>query len=113
MKPFAELATPSTTFSLSHTHSLSSALFIFTISFPASPFDFHRPEIIAESTMASRAHVLDFMPVGFRFRPTDEELVGHYLKNKLAGDDSVEQVIREIDVCKHEPWDLPGITASL
>jgi len=52
---------------------------------------------------------LDYVPVGFRFRPTDEELVNHYLKNKLLGNDSiVNNVIAEVDVCKYEPWDLPG-----
>lgn len=53
--------------------------------------------------------ILDFVPVGFRFRPTDEELVNHYLKNKLLGNDSIlHNVIAEVDVCKFEPWDLPG-----
>jgi hypothetical protein len=32
---------------------------------------------------------IDF-PVGFGFRPTDEELITHYLKNKLLGNDSTE-----------------------
>ena len=50
------------------------------------------------------------MPVGFRFQPTDEELVGHYLKHKLMGDNSLVEIIAEVDVCKHEPWDLPGIS---
>jgi hypothetical protein len=48
-------------------------------------------------------------PVGFRFRPTDEELVSHYLKSKLLGNDDIAKgVIAEIDLCKFEPWDLPG-----
>jgi hypothetical protein len=53
--------------------------------------------------------------VGFRLRPTDVELVNHYLKSKLLGnDDIVKDVIAEIDLCKFEPWDLPGtITPSL
>jgi hypothetical protein len=52
---------------------------------------------------------LDHVPVGFRFRPTDEELVNHYLKNKLLDNDSiVNNVIPEVDVCKYEPWELPG-----
>jgi hypothetical protein len=52
---------------------------------------------------------LDHVPVGFRFRPTDEELVSHYLKNKLLDNDSiVDNVIAEVDVCKYEPWELPG-----
>jgi len=57
---------------------------------------------------------LDYVPVGFRFRPTDEELVNYYLKNKLHGNDSiVNNVIAEVDVCKFEPWDLPGKKTSL
>ncbi|BFG22330.1 hypothetical protein CerSpe_086050 [Prunus speciosa] len=48
------------------------------------------------------------VPVGFRFHPTDEELVTHYLKKKLKGMDShVSNIIREIDILKFEPWDLP------
>ncbi|KAK7275467.1 hypothetical protein RIF29_16584 [Crotalaria pallida] len=51
------------------------------------------------------------LPVGFRFHPTDEELVGYYLKHKLLGRDSlVHNVIAEVDVCKFEPWDLPGLS---
>ncbi|CAL2242247.1 unnamed protein product [Prunus armeniaca] len=48
------------------------------------------------------------LPVGFRFRPTDEELVNYYLKNKLEGMEShAENIIDEIDILKFEPWDLP------
>ncbi|CAN6565904.1 unnamed protein product [Malus baccata var. baccata] len=49
------------------------------------------------------------LPVGYRFQPTEEELIGHYLKLKLRGEDSlVSDVIGEINICKHEPWDLPA-----
>jgi len=49
------------------------------------------------------------LPLGFRFHPTDEELVTHYLKGKITGQiNSEAEVIPEIDVCKCEPWDLPG-----
>lgn len=48
------------------------------------------------------------MPVGFRFRPTDEELVDYYLKHKLLADDFPVHIIPEIDLCKVEPWDVPG-----
>lgn len=53
----------------------------------------------------------DSLPVGYRFHPTHEELVGHYLNHKLLGDDDskVNNIIAEVDICKFEPWDLPGV----
>ncbi|KAK2971898.1 hypothetical protein RJ640_000521, partial [Escallonia rubra] len=44
---------------------------------------------------------------GFRFCPTDEELISYYLKKKLDGCDKSVQVIPEVDICRYEPWDLP------
>ncbi|XAR70082.1 hypothetical protein NMG60_11026829 [Bertholletia excelsa] len=53
---------------------------------------------------------MESLPLGFRFRPTDEELINHYLRLKVNGRDSEVDVIPEVDVCKCEPWDLPGLS---
>ena len=45
---------------------------------------------------------------GFRFSPTDEELISHYLKKKIQGSDRSAEVIAEVEICRYEPWDLPG-----
>lgn len=49
------------------------------------------------------------LPPGFRFHPTDEELVAYYLKRKINGRKIELEVIPEVDLYKCEPWDLPGM----
>ncbi|XP_047342310.1 NAC domain-containing protein 72-like [Impatiens glandulifera] len=48
------------------------------------------------------------LPPGFRFYPTDEELLVQYLCRKVAGHHFSLQIIGEIDLYKHDPWVLPG-----
>ncbi|GAA0163865.1 hypothetical protein LIER_19636 [Lithospermum erythrorhizon] len=43
---------------------------------------------------------------GFRFHPTDEELVTYYLRRKVCGKSLRFQPISEIDLYKCEPWQL-------
>ncbi|CAD6265097.1 unnamed protein product [Miscanthus lutarioriparius] len=45
---------------------------------------------------------------GFRFHPTDEELVSYYLKRKVLGRPLKVDAIAEVDLYKLEPWDLPA-----
>jgi hypothetical protein len=49
------------------------------------------------------------VPPGFRFHPTDEELVVYYLKRKVSGRSMEADVIAVVDLYKCEPWDLPGM----
>ncbi|KAJ8771029.1 hypothetical protein K2173_023354 [Erythroxylum novogranatense] len=46
------------------------------------------------------------VPPGFRFHPTDEELVGYYLRKKVASQKIDLDVIRDVDLYRIEPWDL-------
>lgn len=48
------------------------------------------------------------VPPGFRFHPTDEELLYYYLKKKVSYEPIDFDVIREVDLNKLEPWDLKG-----
>ncbi|CAI9758672.1 unnamed protein product [Fraxinus pennsylvanica] len=49
---------------------------------------------------------VDLLP-GFRFHPTDEELITHYLSPKVVDSSFCATAIGEVDLNKVEPWDLP------
>ncbi|XP_022741875.1 uncharacterized protein LOC111293394 [Durio zibethinus] len=53
--------------------------------------------------------VEDVMLPGFRFHPTDE---GFYLKKKIQQTPLPIELIKQVDIYKHEPWDLPKPAAS-
>ncbi|XP_058088681.1 NAC domain-containing protein 92-like [Magnolia sinica] len=48
------------------------------------------------------------LPPGFRFHPTDEELITYYLTRKVSDFSFVSRAITDVDLNKCEPWDLPG-----
>ncbi|KFK30695.1 hypothetical protein AALP_AA6G015500 [Arabis alpina] len=49
--------------------------------------------------------------VGFRFYPTEEELINHYLKNKNQGQFwLVDDAINEINIRSYEPMFLPSLS---
>ncbi|XP_020576379.1 NAC domain-containing protein 92-like [Phalaenopsis equestris] len=49
------------------------------------------------------------LPPGFRFHPTDEEIITHYLSPKVANHGAFTAIaIGEVDLNKCEPWDLPS-----
>ncbi|KAL7186893.1 hypothetical protein ACSBR2_028578 [Camellia fascicularis] len=44
---------------------------------------------------------------GFRFHPTDEELVGFYLRRKVEKRPISIELIKQVDIYKFDPWNLP------
>ncbi|KAB2615115.1 NAC domain-containing protein 90 [Pyrus ussuriensis x Pyrus communis] len=57
---------------------------------------------------------MEELPPGYRFYPTEEELISFYLHNKLEGKQvDTRRVIPVIDVYSKEPWDLPKFSGEL
>ncbi|KAJ4823934.1 hypothetical protein Tsubulata_009769, partial [Turnera subulata] len=54
----------------------------------------------------------DVMLPGFRFHPTDEELVGFYLKRKIQQRSLPIELIKQVDIYKYDPWDLPKLATT-
>ncbi|XP_008797830.1 NAC domain-containing protein 79 [Phoenix dactylifera] len=48
------------------------------------------------------------LPPGFRFHPTDEELITYYLTRKVSDFGFAAKAIADVDLNKCEPWDLPA-----
>jgi len=49
------------------------------------------------------------LPPGFRFHPSDEELIIHYLRNKVTSSPLPASFIAEIDLYKYNPWELQSL----
>ncbi|KAH7515937.1 hypothetical protein FEM48_Zijuj10G0081300 [Ziziphus jujuba var. spinosa] len=54
----------------------------------------------------------EVMLPGFRFHPTDEELVGFYLKRKIQQRPLSIELIKQLDIYKYDPWDLPKLATT-
>ncbi|KAK7284838.1 hypothetical protein RJT34_19591 [Clitoria ternatea] len=53
------------------------------------------------------------MPPGYRFYPTEEELISFYLHNKLHGErDDMNRVIPVVDIYDYNPSQLPQISGE-
>lgn len=50
------------------------------------------------------------LPPGFRFHPTDEELIMYYLQNQAKSRPLPVSIIPEVDIYKFDPWELPDKT---
>ncbi|XWS64262.1 hypothetical protein CRYUN_Cryun06bG0171200 [Craigia yunnanensis] len=54
----------------------------------------------------------EVMLPGFRFHPTDQELVGFYLKRKIQQRALSIELIQQLDIYKYDPWDLPKLATT-
>jgi len=52
------------------------------------------------------------LPPGFRFYPTDEELVVHFLHRKASLLPCHPDVIPDLGVYQYDPWELDGTITS-
>jgi len=52
------------------------------------------------------------LPPGFRFYPTDEELVVHFLHRKASLLPCHPDVIPDLEVYQYDPWELDGTVTS-
>ncbi|GMN42809.1 hypothetical protein TIFTF001_012008 [Ficus carica] len=59
-----------------------------------------------ESNMSISVNGQSQVPPGFRFHPTEEELLQYYLKKKVSNLRIDLDVIRDVDLNKLEPWDI-------
>ncbi|KAJ6329800.1 hypothetical protein OIU76_008598 [Salix suchowensis] len=66
-----------------------------------------KKQIVREKGMEGDAKD-ETLPPGFRFHPTDEELITYYLQSKITDADFSCKAIGDVDLNKCEPWDLPG-----
>ncbi|CAA7403466.1 unnamed protein product [Spirodela intermedia] len=46
------------------------------------------------------------VPPGFRFHPTEEELLDYYLRKKVAGKKVDLDIMKDVDLNRLEPWDI-------
>ncbi|KAJ4727989.1 NAC domain containing protein [Melia azedarach] len=49
--------------------------------------------------------------LGYRFRPTEDEIITYFLERKMRGLGFPVHAINEVDLCKSEPWELPDKSA--
>lgn len=54
----------------------------------------------------------EIMLPGFRFHPTDEELVGFYLRRKIQQKPIAIELIKQLEIYKYDPWDLPKMATT-
>ncbi|QCD88806.1 hypothetical protein DEO72_LG3g3357 [Vigna unguiculata] len=61
------------------------------------------------ATMEDMSMSVETALPGFRFHPTEEELLDFYLKNMVVGKKLRYDVIGFLNIYHHDPWDLPDL----
>ncbi|XP_028106562.1 NAC domain-containing protein 35-like isoform X3 [Camellia sinensis] len=56
-------------------------------------------------------HDHDLVMPGFRFHPTEEELIEFYLRRKVEGKRFNVELITFLDLYRYDPWELPAMAA--
>ncbi|KAF8060445.1 hypothetical protein N665_1215s0016 [Sinapis alba] len=62
--------------------------------------------IMMSESMSISVNGQSQVPPGFRFHPTEEELLQYYLRKKVNSIEIDLDVIRDVDLNKLEPWDI-------
>ncbi|KAL8527572.1 hypothetical protein ACS0TY_005431 [Phlomoides rotata] len=64
-----------------------------------------------DSSSKQDEHENDVVMPGFRFHPTEEELVEFYLRRKVEGKRFNVELITFLDLYRYDPWELPAMAA--
>ncbi|KAI8531963.1 hypothetical protein RHMOL_Rhmol11G0175900 [Rhododendron molle] len=56
-------------------------------------------------------HEHDLVMPGFRFHPTEEELIEFYLRRKVEGKRFSVELITFLDLYRYDPWELPAMAS--
>ncbi|KAF9587181.1 hypothetical protein IFM89_039621 [Coptis chinensis] len=56
-------------------------------------------------------HDHDMVMPGFRFHPTEEELIEFYLRRKVEGKRFNVELITFLDLYRYDPWELPALAS--
>lgn len=68
-------------------------------------------EAVGVSTAPASSGEASTVFPGFKFSPTDVELISYYLKRKMDGLEKSVEVIPDAEIYNFEPWDLPGLSS--
>uniref|UniRef100_A0A0E0PML5 NAC domain-containing protein n=1 Tax=Oryza rufipogon TaxID=4529 RepID=A0A0E0PML5_ORYRU len=63
----------------------------------------------AAAAVAGDSHENDLVMPGFRFHPTEEELIEFYLRRKVEGRRFNVELITFLDLYRFDPWELPAM----